>query len=1484
MALKIRGVTVVDFGGNGDSSNIGLGSRALDSNVSGSFNVAVGKDALPCNTTASQNVVVGADAGTTLSTGDNNILIGYNAQVDSAGKSNQIVIGNNSNTSLKIPGLGLNTDSASAGNVLCWTGSGFEFSPAIGGSGGDGIDSAAVINLVDSAYVQLRQDFAYSSLTGAPNVLDSADVATIAGSGAGGLDSGDVTTLIDSAYVQLRQDFAYSSLTGAPNVLDSADVATIAGSISGLDSTGVRNLVESAYVQLRQDFAYSSLVGAPNVLDSADVAAIAGSISGLDSTAVRSLVDSAYISSKLTASDISYDNTTTEFTATNIQSAIDELDTRKLDVSDLAANVRLFATSDSSDIATYFQLVTTTSDSSYDDSAVLIPTGAITGSNQFIAALASDTGIIQGNTGSLTITTLGNIRRTETSSTADFYYEVYKRDSAGAETLLTTSSNTSIVNNDTFEQFYAAALLPDTPFALGDRVVLKYYGNKIEGGGDPEFEFQFGGASPVYTNLPVPVDVVPHTNTAEDILVTTSSFDGILSGADDTVQKAFDTIDDLSTTNIPEGTQLYYTDGRVNAAVEALVDSNYIAQRTPIGDSASVVSLIDSAYIELRRPAEAIFGPITGNGADYAFVGDGFPTSANDPDLYLQRGLTYIFRMDASGHPFFIRESAGGTNYNDGVVNNGAETGDIVFTVPMNAPSTLVYQCSVHGGMVGNIYISDPSTFADSASIIAIVDSAYVQLRQDFAYSSLTGAPNVLDSADVAAIAGGGGGGTDSATVVTLINDTVDSAYIQALFPSTSFAEVDIIYDSFTADGISTNYSIGEQAELNDILVTVSGVIQRPGVDYSFTDSVLSFTSAPDSDLPIGIRKLESRIPENTIKSIIDSNYVNSLVSATVKDVDIVYDSFFANGLTTDFAIGEAAELNDLIVTINGIIQRPSIDYTFSDSILSFTSAPDSNSTVGIRKLNADISGGGGADSATVVTIINDTVDSAYVQSLSGSSGGTLGSLTKSFIIGETSSITLSESISPAPVVSVTKEVGQTGVSSKGTWDVASDGSNYDLHDTAYAVTLTPSSASSDGTFTLGSGSFASTDVGKRIVGNGGEAVLTATDGSYSIVTPFDDANAIASGDWSMFALTFDGTDGVKLAQFIKGYDLSVASYDSVSFSVGSQEDLSREVTFNNDGSKMYIVGTTNDSVYQYSLSTPFDISTASYDSVSFSVSSEESVPTHVAFNDDGSKMFVLGLSSTDVNQYTLSTAFDISTASFDSVTFSVLSQGNTPTGMAFNNNGTKMYIVGSNSDSVKQYSVGSIFTPTSAYYPAITKLSGQIDTAFWTDINTMTADETLNGGEVYYAVSTDDRTTWSVIHDTDGVRPIVRNNAGTWQYNDATAYTGETWVNATTNDELYALQESLEAQQFNRMNSTQLDAVTDSNHYTLGDTLDLAIMLYTDSAGSIPESDGVSINYDAAALNRGAILGTDYDYDFPNSTTVRITSNATQNLKVRVV
>ena len=167
-------------------------------------------------------------------------------------------------------------------------------------------------------------------------------------------------------------------------------------------------------------------------------------------------------------------------------------------------------------------------------------------------------------------------------------------------------------------------------------------------------------------------------------------------------------------------------------------------------------------------------------------------------------------------------------------------------------------------------------------------------------------------------------------------------------------------------------------------------------------------------------------------------------------------------------------------------------------------------------------------------------------------------------------------------------------------------------------------------------------------------------------------------------------------------FDISTASYDSVNFSVASQETDPYGLAFNNDGTKMYITGNTSDSIFQYSLSTGFDLSTASYDSVSLSVTSQGTIPTGITFNSTGSKLYMLGQISDEVHQYSLSTVFDLSTASYDSVSFSIASQETSPMDMSFNSDGTKMYIIGASSDAVFQYSLSTGFDISTASYDSI--------------------------------------------------------------------------------------------------------------------------------------------------------------------------------------
>ena len=94
-----------------------------------------------------------------------------------------------------------------------------------------------------------------------------------------------------------------------------------------------------------------------------------------------------------------------------------------------------------------------------------------------------------------------------------------------------------------------------------------------------------------------------------------------------------------------------------------------------------------------------------GTNSHYTFTGSGFTSATNDPILYLSRGQVYRFKNDSQYvvHPFEIRQSNGGNAYTAGVTNDGS--GTTTFIVPMDAPATLYYQCTMHPNMGNQIVI-----------------------------------------------------------------------------------------------------------------------------------------------------------------------------------------------------------------------------------------------------------------------------------------------------------------------------------------------------------------------------------------------------------------------------------------------------------------------------------------------------------------------------------------------------------------------------------------------------------------------------------------------------------------------------------------------------------------------------------------------------------------------------------------------------------
>ena len=189
--------------------------------------------------------------------------------------------------------------------------------------------------------------------------------------------------------------------------------------------------------------------------------------------------------------------------------------------------------------------------------------------------------------------------------------------------------------------------------------------------------------------------------------------------------------------------------------------------------------------------------------------------------------------------------------------------------------------------------------------------------------------------------------------------------------------------------------------------------------------------------------------------------------------------------------------------------------------------------------------------------------------------------------------------------------------------------------------------------------------------------------------------------------MTFNGTTfKVGTNTILSNVNVIGASYDSVSFSVTGEELTPQDLFFSPDGLKMYVLGSTGDDVNEYNLSTAWVVSSAVYSTV-FSVSSQETGPAGLFFRADGTKMYIVGQTSDAVFQYTLSTPWSVATASYDSISFSVAAEA-TPSGLWFKPNGLSMYMVGSTGDLVYQYTLSTAWNVSTATFLQSFSVSSQ--------------------------------------------------------------------------------------------------------------------------------------------------------------------------------
>ena len=133
---------------------------------------------------------------------------------------------------------------------------------------------------------------------------------------------------------------------------------------------------------------------------------------------------------------------------------------------------------------------------------------------------------------------------------------------------------------------------------------------------------------------------------------------------------------------------------------------------------------------------------------------------------------------------------------------------------------------------------------------------------------------------------------------------------------------------TFTGDGSTTTITIDSGRSVDDVMVSVNGFIFVPTDDYTISGTTLTFTVAPVSGAEISVRYLPLAGA---------SSYTN--------------DTATGDGSTTAFTIDSGRSVEDVMVSVNGVLFVPSDDYTISGTTLTFTTAPVSSAEISIRYL-----------------------------------------------------------------------------------------------------------------------------------------------------------------------------------------------------------------------------------------------------------------------------------------------------------------------------------------------------------------------------------------------------------------------------------------------------------------------------------------------------------------------------------------------------
>ena len=234
------------------------------------------------------------------------------------------------------------------------------------------------------------------------------------------------------------------------------------------------------------------------------------------------------------------------------------------------------------------------------------------------------------------------------------------------------------------------------------------------------------------------------------------------------------------------------------------------------------------------------------------------------------------------------------------------------------------------GSFANGAFITANASYASQNTTASFANGAFVTANAAFnAANNATDtwvrnqANNAYNTANAAFTTANTAGGAD-----TWARAQANAAYTAA--NNVSSAALIGYVDAFTGDGSNSSFTLSTTPSNENLtFVSIQGVIQ-PKTSYSLSGNVLSFDS----------------IPPNT--SYIE---VTTLTATSVVSGSLVYRGYTGNNTATNFTVTSGISSNNLLVAENGILQRPTADYTVSGANVVFTTAPASGVDIQIREL-----------------------------------------------------------------------------------------------------------------------------------------------------------------------------------------------------------------------------------------------------------------------------------------------------------------------------------------------------------------------------------------------------------------------------------------------------------------------------------------------------------------------------------------------------